>query len=387
MCQEPCNVPGVGLVACRFCWQCKANRVNDYVGRCIAEQLHSTKTLAVTLTYGGGDVVNSATLVYSDVQKMLKRLRKCGFKVRYIVAGEYGSKKGRAHWHAILFFQGKVPTVPLDTRINWVEGNTQIWPHGYSYFQTPDYGGFAYVLKYILKYQDQETAVGHFAMSKKPLLGYSWIVSEARRYAEAGLAPQDFGYSFRDVVKKNGKRHKFWLQGRARELFLEHYIAACDDLGKEPKPSDIVTEFQDKVIRDSRIYTVEELQAQIEEWKFLRPVDEDEKEMAWQRHDLAYRSKIALAYHVLPGTDYLIIDYGAGEFGITGKDENEWDVYGEKQVEVALRGLGLEHHQRKQVLRKLFPNSSDADGQPPLCNPSKSPTGSGGKGKILTLQG
>ena len=68
--------------------------------------------LGVTLTYKG-DVPGSVTLLTADVQKFVRSLRKAGHKVRYMIAGEYGERKGRAHWHAVLFFKGKVPSLPI----------------------------------------------------------------------------------------------------------------------------------------------------------------------------------------------------------------------------------------------------------------------------------
>lgn len=96
MCITPTTLPSGSVVPCRNCWQCRKDRVDDWIGRCIAESQFSTKVYSVTLTYREG-TPNSATLVYSDVQKFLKLLRFDQYKVRYFCAGEYGTKKGRAH--------------------------------------------------------------------------------------------------------------------------------------------------------------------------------------------------------------------------------------------------------------------------------------------------
>ena len=163
MCISPNNISEVGLVSCHKCWQCRENKVNDYVGRCIAESHHSDETLSVTLTYGDGDTPESATLVYKHYQLFMKSLRNEGYKVRYIVAGEYGSTKGRAHWHAILFFKGKVPkNIEYDKRINWKH-----WNRGYSFIEKPSYKSYRYVMKYILKDTQLDVQNGHFSLSKK----------------------------------------------------------------------------------------------------------------------------------------------------------------------------------------------------------------------------
>jgi len=249
MCIAPVYVAEVGaLCACKDCWQCRANRVNDLIGRCIAEQRTSTATLAVTLTYGGGDVINAAVLVYDDFQRFLKRLRRKtkdrpGYDVRYIVAGEYGGKKGRAHWHAILFFKGAVPDVELEKEYyDW-----PLWNHGYSYFQQPDYKGFAYLLKYAMKDQGSEENVGHLGRSKIPPLGTEYFEEYARRFVEQNLSPQSYEYSFPDVFEANGKRRKFMLQGKVREIFMETFLSEYSEkYGKECPVSEIVNEFEDK---------------------------------------------------------------------------------------------------------------------------------------------
>lgn len=228
--------------------------MNDLVGRCIAEQEYSSAAYAVTLTYGG-DEAGSAVLVYADFQRFMKRLRRRGFRVRYIVAGEYGSKKGRAHWHAVLFFQGKAPEVAdnpgdpgpweivLDRRINW-----EPWPHGFAFFQQPDYGGFAYVLKYALKDLSQQVRTGHLAMSKKPPLGADFVADLAERYVRQHLAPQDLFYSFPHVFDANHKRRRFMLQGKSRENFISAFIERWEATHGVPHPvSDVLMAHWDKI--------------------------------------------------------------------------------------------------------------------------------------------
>lgn len=235
-------------VACRKCWQCCENRVNDYVGRAIAESLHTDKTLSITLTYGGGDTPDSVVLVYKHVQLFIKSLRNDGYKVRYMVAGEYGSGKGRSHWHVILFFNGKVPKninaneakesvlaysigqklVPMsdivistkyaDHRFAWKH-----WPHGFVHVEEPSYKAFRYVLKYVLKDTDLQTSVGHFSISKKPPLGDAYFREYAARHANAGTHPDGFNYSFNDEFDALGKRRKFYMQGVTRENFIKYY--------------------------------------------------------------------------------------------------------------------------------------------------------------------
>lgn len=242
MCLAPYTLKDRTQVACGGCRVCRDNRVNDMIGRCIAEGISRPAKLAVTLTYAG-DVPESALLRYKDVQLMIKRLRKAGYDVRYIVAGEYGSKKGRAHWHGVLFFKGKLPEHSLDTqKYMW-----PYWPHGFSFFQQPDYGGFKYVLKYALKDQSDQGATKALSMSKKPPLGFEYFMERAVSMAQQRFAMHSPEYSFSDVLMKNGAPRKFWLQGRMRELYFDRFIKAWQELHGRMPP---VTEWWQEQVLD-----------------------------------------------------------------------------------------------------------------------------------------
>lgn len=243
MCVSPITLRDGTRVACRGCWACQAERRDDLVGRCVAEAVTSDYVAAVTLTYAG-DGAETAVLRYSDVQKFLKRLRFAGFQVRYICAGEYGSKKGRAHWHMVLFFRGARPEAPEGQRFDWV-----YWPHGVAYFQSPNWRGFNYVLKYALKDVAQAGATRALAMSKKPPLGFDYFVQLAERTASAGLPLQSPEYSFLDVCNRQGPK-RFFLKGRMRDLYCEQYVRAFREVWRrEPPMSDFLAEFLDKQVR------------------------------------------------------------------------------------------------------------------------------------------
>ena len=226
MCQTPNRIEVDGEpveVACHKCWMCRLNRVNDYIGRAIGESLYSDHVLALTLTYRPGEV-GAALLQYSDVQKFLKRLRARGYSVRYLCAGEYGSKKGRAHWHILLFFQGSAPDLTLEWRQEW-----DAWPHGLVYPQAPDYGGFAYLLKYVLKDEGQLVHRRHLALSKKPVLGYAMIENMAREQVVAGV-PLNLSYSFGDVLDRKGRPRRFRLRGAGAELMAARYFELWEEI-------------------------------------------------------------------------------------------------------------------------------------------------------------
>lgn len=262
MCLEPHfisdDATGLGrVVVCRKCWQCRDRRVSDWVGRCIAEGRTAAASSYVTLTYGredgSPDHLRASVLTYSDFQKWLKRLRKNGYPVRYLVTGEYGGDKGRTHWHALLFWLRKPPEIKVRT-----ERVTQaLWDDGFSYWDDIGKDTARYVCKYVLKDTADELKQGHLQMSKVPPLGSEYFAGLALRYVKEGLSPRDKTYKFRDVIGADGLPKKFYLGGRSLELFFEAFVFWWELLRPtRPWPwSPLVDDYLDRLEGDWREVT------------------------------------------------------------------------------------------------------------------------------------
>lgn len=193
----------------------------------MAEKSMHKHTLCLALTYDDSTQENrdaARMFCYLDVRLFLARLRDTAWRaekikakaanrrpvrplIRFLCAGEQGSRNGRAHWHLILY--GDVDFRDLGTvhgryglmtdhsqmmtvgkrkrRLNW-----SLWPQGYVTFQEPDQGGMAYVLAYCLKDQftgeksrdtmreakAENFATGLFRMSKRPSIGHNWLMQK-----------------------------------------------------------------------------------------------------------------------------------------------------------------------------------------------------------------
>lgn len=241
MCQSPTMLDDGNLVACRYCWQCKARKVDDWIGRNIAESKTSTGSHVVTLTYGedrsvgGIDHIRAAVLTYSDVQNFMKKLRNHGHPARYFVTGEYGSKKGRAHWHIVIYWLGEVPKIKALRKNILFEH----WEHGLTFWDKMSPEAIRYACKYITKDTSDDARQGYGPMmSKKPPLGERYFTQLAQRYVDAGLAPRDFFYSFPDVRRvppgtrahnrsdamRQAKPIRFLMQGKTAETFGRTFI-------------------------------------------------------------------------------------------------------------------------------------------------------------------
>lgn len=248
MCVNPAKIPDIGFVACRKCWQCRANKINDWVGRNIAESKTAKACHVVTLTYGhdsstgSPDHIRAVVLTYSDVQKYLKLLRVNGFPTRYFAVGEYGSKKGRAHWHIILYWQGAVPD--HEVRKHFAEKH---WPHGWSYWDTMTPESVRYACKYLDKETPDETMQGFGPMpSKKPPLGDAYFKRLAHRYVDAGLSPQNLHYSFPEI-RKGGRPVEYLMTGTTAKNFCQYFIDSWDKKFRDlPPQSPVIDAYQAK---------------------------------------------------------------------------------------------------------------------------------------------
>jgi len=158
---------------CGKCYNCKARRVSGWSFRLLKQAEVSTSAFFLTLTYSPENVPitdkNYMTLLKSDLQKFLKRLRKSYGKnnknIKYYACGEYGSTTMRPHYHMVLF--------------NADEQNIiKAWNLGNVHFGNVSPASVGYTLKYmskdgmIPKHQNDDRQKEFSLMSKKMGLNY-----------------------------------------------------------------------------------------------------------------------------------------------------------------------------------------------------------------------
>lgn len=252
-------------VPCKKCWQCKQRRLDDYVGRCLAEAAVSETSCTVTLTYAPRDDLADKLIHPKHFQIFMKRLRASGHLVRYLVAAEYGDLKGRTHFHALLFFKKLLPLAyqyPLygmgivpRYKDDYLPGTSQDdapfcrdiaqkrmvhireWPHGHIKVDwSQSEASIRYVCKYIL--HDDKTRAW-FSLSKKPPLGAEWFAQKAAQARELGILPNSFNY-----LPPGGDRDRtYYMSGATRRDFLN---AVTTDPKDRPRMSEWVAKTFDK---------------------------------------------------------------------------------------------------------------------------------------------
>lgn len=93
-------------VPCGKCLACEQKRASQFAQRAIDELQFWDTACVVTLTYNDEHLPENSWLCRRDVQLFAKRLRKSlgdDHPIRIYGCGEYGSKKGRPHYHLIIY--------------------------------------------------------------------------------------------------------------------------------------------------------------------------------------------------------------------------------------------------------------------------------------------
>ncbi|AXH75955.1 MAG: replication initiator protein [Microviridae sp.] len=89
------------LLPCGSCVGCQISRAREWAIRCSLEQQFHPVTSFVTLTYS--DKYVPSTLSRPDLSLFMRYMRRDVGSFRFFGCGEYGERRGRPHYHAILF--------------------------------------------------------------------------------------------------------------------------------------------------------------------------------------------------------------------------------------------------------------------------------------------
>lgn len=281
-------------VPCKSCWRCKQNRVNDYVARSMAEASTSKFTCCVSMTYADRSDLADKVLHPRHFQLFMKLLRRAGHKVRYLVSGEYGELKGRAHFHALLFFthienrgqtafynEGHIEdpetSAPFSREIPHKRTvHVREWPHGHIKCDwTATEQAARYVCKYLLA-DDKNNA--WFSLSKKPPLGAAWFAKKAALAVEHGVMPSSFDY----LPPGGNKDRPYIMTGATRRDYLNAITQSAD---KRENLSEWVQKSFDKhhLKRVLETWSVDtppdDLSTSAADWHFLNNIGHDKPDM------------------------------------------------------------------------------------------------------------
>lgn len=242
-CRNPIYVKEM-IVACGKCFTCRSKYRLGWQLRLQHELLsYNHNAMFLTLTYSDEHLPNNETLLKSDVQNFIKRLRKyySNIKIRYFAVGEYGSKKHRPHYHLIIYGL-KAPEQKKKSVLNWKYGQflaNSIWKKGYCFVGYVDSKCISYVSKYVLKEFVKDVSVKQYEKAgllppfslKSSGLGLSWllcnidkVVSDIKQNKIVSMYKSKIGYP-RYYRKKLVELGKF-----SEDYFKERYYRDLDNM-------------------------------------------------------------------------------------------------------------------------------------------------------------
>jgi hypothetical protein len=210
-------------------------------------QLHENNCF-ITLTYNNENLPQTGSLVKSDFQKFLKRFRKsiAPAKLRYYMAGEYGSTFGRPHFHACIFgydFHDKklFKRTSSGSLIYTSDHLAALWPHGYTSIGDVTFESAAYVARYIMqKYNGQIEENKHITKDEH----YTYCDLETGELIK--LLPEYNNMSLKPGIGSE------WYKKYRSDVYPHDYVVVN---GKKVKPP----KYYDKQYKNDYPYEYEEL--------------------------------------------------------------------------------------------------------------------------------
>ncbi len=232
---------------CNQCIGCRVERSRQWALRCVHEASLFIDNCFVTLTFDNDNLNENGSLVKSDFQKFMKRLRKkyngiskvvsksgkISYPIRYFHCGEYGSQLSRPHHHVCLFnfdFPDKrLWSVRESVRLYRSESLEKLWPFGFCTIGNVNYQSAAYVARYVTKKVNGKMADTHYkrvdvsdgevfkivpeyiTMSRRPGIGKRWFEQFG-----SDVFPKDF-------VTHDGKKF------RPPKYYDNIYDSVCPD--------------------------------------------------------------------------------------------------------------------------------------------------------------
>lgn len=167
------------MIPCGKCQQCQRVRQKRWIGKIMLEQIHWQDThmtspgLFMTLTYSQdalSTILSDHDLcllervkicsksglqaLRQDFQKFMKRWRKrTKVPVRFISSLEFGTQKGRPHWHAIMWMENPCGSMSRSELMHssFKALLTEVWRNGHVQLDQVRRAQIAYVAKYITK--------------------------------------------------------------------------------------------------------------------------------------------------------------------------------------------------------------------------------------------
>lgn len=206
-------------VPCGKCRACRVNKANEWALRCYHEMHYVHDSCFLTLTYSDEFLPANHSLLKSDVQKFLKRLRKKHTIRSYMAVGEYGSRLHRPHYHLCIF--GWKPSHPIfwkrsKSGVDMYNDDelSRLWPFGWAVVEDCNAISAAYLARYSKKMvmSDDENAEPSFSLASRNI---------RLTNGEHGALGSQFLF---DYAKYNGINIPYFSVGDKKFPFPRYYL-------------------------------------------------------------------------------------------------------------------------------------------------------------------
>jgi len=166
-------------VPCGKCAFCIKKAIDAWCLRLMHELAVSSSAFFITLTYDDEHLPPGAELSKRDLQLFIKRLRKRNPGIRYFAVGEYGTEKGRPHYHAVIF-----NLIDLDLiTASWSDNDG--YPIGHIVGDRAVMGRIRYMVEYMALPQADDGKQKAFR-----------LMSRGKPYGAPAGTPGGIGYSY-----------------------------------------------------------------------------------------------------------------------------------------------------------------------------------------------
>lgn len=263
------------LIKCGYCLGCRINYAQEWASRMVSEQKYYDSSSFITLTYDPDHLPDDSSLVKKDLQLFLHRfcmrVKRLGLeKPRYYAVGEYGDKKGRPHYHAIIFgfdFPDKTLYEQADGysyyKSKFLE---ELWDKGMSIIGEANTMTMNYCAKYATKKITGQKAKKHYG-SRIPEFT---LVSTGRKENKG------IGYRYyKDHWKDMYARDFVYVHSKKKPYKMKppRYYDKC----LEKEHEDVYIK-----VKDKRIALMEAELKGLDDFQILEKIEEDSQEL-WRQ--------------------------------------------------------------------------------------------------------
>lgn len=228
-------------IPCGRCLGCRLDHANEWATRmyCELQEHKENECCFLTLTYNPKKVPlnknGKMTLRKKDIQDFWKRLRKKypELKIRYVVAGEYGPKNGRPHYHACVFGyrpkdliiwkwqDGKNGKIPLyKSHELYHDGKKGIWGKGFVTIEDLNYNTACYTARYVQKK----------AGIKPEPIKWEWYEDENGKLKKKQVKThKDKENEFIETSRRPGIGYEYWQNNKKLIKEMNGILVKTDD--------------------------------------------------------------------------------------------------------------------------------------------------------------